>query len=72
MTWMSLNPKTEPFSRKYAALLLSQKWEYTPVTDLDNLSPTELAELYNNVEALGLDLNSLDRIRNENVKDANA
>lgn len=72
MTWLSINPQKEPFDRKYAALLLSQKWEGTPIMRLEELSPAELAELYNNAEALGLDLYSLASVYNENVKNTNA
>lgn len=56
MTWISVNPNGEPFTRKSAALAL------TPgVRSSANPSPTELAAAYNNVEALGLDLYSLKR-----------
>lgn len=60
MTWLSVNPNVEPFTRKSAALAL------TPgVRSSANPSPTELAEAYNNVEALGLDLYSLNRKHSE-------
>lgn len=55
MTWISVNPKVEPFTRKSAALALSG----TEAKAIDNLTPQELANLYNNVEALGIDLYSL-------------
>lgn len=61
MTWISVNPNGEPFTRKSAALALTQTWTPGLVEKLDNLSPVELANLYNTVEALGLDLYSLNR-----------
>lgn len=59
MTWISVNPQGEPFTRKSAALALTRTGDTKVVEAIDNLSPEELAELYNNAEALGLDLYSL-------------
>lgn len=61
MTWISVNPNGEPFTRKSAALALTRNWRPDVVESIDNLSPEELANLYNNAEALGLDLYSLKR-----------
>jgi hypothetical protein len=62
MTWISVNPNGEPFTRKFAAVALSRQWgNDATVAYIDNLSSTELADLYNSVEALGLDLYTLRR-----------
>lgn len=61
MVWWSINPVSEPYVRKSAANALAsdpnEKFTYT-----EELSPTQLAELYNNAEKLGLDLNSTEEI----------
>lgn len=57
MTWLSINPNVEPFTRKSAALALTPGVR----SSANYATPTELAEAYNNVEALGLDLYSLKR-----------
>lgn len=62
MTWISINPACEPYSRKSAAAALFSN----PSNQADihcsfdkKVTPVLLAKAYNNAESLGLDLYSL-------------
>lgn len=70
MVWWSINHKTEPKERIQAALALSSQ----PTND-DNayavipriVTNRMLANAYNNAEELGLDLNSLTQVPDEDI-----
>ena len=75
MTWLSINPESEPAQRIDAAQALSQRWtsEEDDETDWDSydfahkLNSTQVAALYNNAEQLGLDLNSMNVIDEDGI-----
>jgi hypothetical protein len=67
MIWLSVNPESEKFETINAALALSGKFR-SPLAieddlitsaappDFDEIDPVELADFYNNADALGLDI----------------
>jgi hypothetical protein len=75
MPWLSINPESEPIERLDAAQALSQRWsaedddgdDWNNYDFAHNLSSTQVAALYNNAEQLGLDLNSIDDIIDEDL-----
>ena len=66
MTWLSINPNSEPYGRVSAAAALA-KDPSDPDAIISTLKglvdPVAIAENYNNAEALGLDLNSIAKVR---------
>lgn len=64
MTWLSINPDSEPYTRKSNAVALSAKPgvrdKMFSMVVTDAIDPIYLARCYNNAENLGLDLLSLE------------
>lgn len=61
MTWLSINPFCENYftvSAAYALASTSTENRFVPI-DRKEIDPVHLANLYNNAEALGLDLLSV-------------
>lgn len=62
MTWLSINPDSEPFIRLSAVVALNTnpEGEDTAVGVVrDLIDPVRLADCYNKVEELGIDLNTV-------------
>lgn len=66
MAWLSINPSSEPFSRVSAAIALGSN-PNDPDDFLKTLKgysdPVKLAEFYNNADSLGVDLNTVNRVK---------
>jgi hypothetical protein len=78
MTWISINPKLEREEVVETAMALSgwyqygwsedgETLDYPP--DPDELSPIELAGLYNNSDRLGLDIYTVSHYRKDENED---
>lgn len=70
MVWWSVNPRGERFRTVSAALALAAepKDELRTIPAREKISSIELAEAYNNAESLGLDLNSIGYIPDEEIE----
>ncbi len=64
--WISINPKPERQEIISLAMALSgnysQYGDFTP--SINELEPTEIAELYNNADSLWLDIYTQEKTRN--------